>query len=176
MPSSVQLSDEPLTVLGGIRRQPPQRVAPMRDLRKELTNLTLPGVYWPKVRDHVVNELTSAIASPGKTGSRLARALRAFSTYVELKPGLFGLSIKLNPMLALKLGKLQNGQAASSAGRQCRRLPRPCSASEACAARPSSLLWAISARIERAPGVPKRTSPGIRKWSTASVSAMICVI
>jgi hypothetical protein len=66
---------------------------------EKLRGLDLPGLYWPKVRDHFVKELSKSSAPPGDTRSRLARALRLTSSYLDVKPGLFGVALNLNTVL-----------------------------------------------------------------------------
>lgn len=69
-----------------------------------LKGLNLPGVYWPKMRDLVVAELLEK-EIPAK--SRLARLLRLTSMYLDLKPGLFGVSININAVLDKMADKLE---------------------------------------------------------------------
>ena len=64
-----------------------------------LRSLDLPGLYWPKVREYIVNELSTHPAPLVVGTSRLARALRLTSAYLDVKPGLFGVSVNLNTVL-----------------------------------------------------------------------------
>src|SRR5262245_5175427 len=64
-----------------------------------LRRLQLPGRYWPKGRDHFVEELSKSSPPRGDVRSRLARALRLTSVYLDVKPGLFGVALNLNAVL-----------------------------------------------------------------------------
>jgi tetratricopeptide (TPR) repeat protein len=82
----------------------------------KLRRLELPGLYWPKVRDHFVEELSKSSPPPGDVRSRLARALRLTSVYLDVKPGLFGVALNLNAILdglAERLEKAASKQRSS---------------------------------------------------------------
>ena len=67
----------------------------VQDALAALRSLTFPGIYGARLRDHVVEELSKT----GNQTSRIARLLSLTSTYVELKPNIFGIGVNLNRVL-----------------------------------------------------------------------------
>ena len=65
------------------------------DALTALRSLAFPGVYWAKVRDHIVEELTKE----GTRTNRMAHLLRLANMYFELKPNIFGIGVNLNRVL-----------------------------------------------------------------------------
>jgi tetratricopeptide (TPR) repeat protein len=69
-----------------------------------LRAIAFSGVYWARVRDHVIEELSK---DDGRS-SRIARLLRLANRYFELKPNIFGLGVDLNSVLERVADALDN--------------------------------------------------------------------